>query len=302
MRKIYKQGFTLIEILFVIAILSVLASLGISVLQQRAQQLKVERTALQMQQILQAGMAFKADAADQKWPECGPTPPKSPNFDKYMPTGLSLNPWGYTYFCGKPEGKEVFQVKVQVPGSATNTKIADQIIALLPNAGKDVTTDPTKAYVFTEVSGTGGGGTTTEKIVFKDVGSITICDSSDGSCGADRFTTAGVYTYRGTIPISCPSGMTGHLLFLPQSLAAGVDWYTTARVIRQLQYDEGCPIPAVQSPRCTPTITFTAVEQGKPSPTLPLAATSAHHDTDYEGYTSPGRLTVQYLSYCIKTG
>lgn len=285
MRKTYRQGFTLIEILFVIAILSVIASLGISVLQQRAQQLKVERTALQMQQILQAGMAFKADSSKSEWPVCGD--PDSDFSKKYLPTGLTGNPWGYPYECYKNGDKTTFIVKVKVP----NDKIVDQIKALLPNAGAIAppTTPPT---VFTEVSGT-GGGTTTEKTVFRDVGYLEISNAEFGTVAPN----IGVYTKLTPIVFDtvCPSNMEGHLLFLPKDLVAGDYMNSPAQNgIKQLKYDDGCSTTTAGDVSCSPRITFTANHyhsQGSGSVSLEVAT------NQYLGGVS-GHLYLNYISYC----
>lgn len=287
MPKIHKLGFTLIEILFVIAILSVIASLGISVLQQRAQQAKIERTALQMQQLLQAGMAYKSDSVKQEWPTCDPQ--QTPDFDKYRPTGLMGNPWGYSYTCGKNDPKVTFIVKVKVP----TEKIADQIIALLPNAGKDTTTDPKKAYVFTEVSGAGGAAA--ESIIFKEFfKDITIGDFT----GADtyRFDQKGVFKFPYTVPISCPKGMNGHLLFFPLEMTTGDYFFTGSHAIKTLEYDDGCGESA--SPNCTPIVTFQSRNYTEPVETI--RATSALNSKLMPSYTHVGKLVLRYVSYCVK--
>lgn len=297
MYKTNIKGFTLIEILFVIAILSVLASLGLSVLQQRAQQLKVERTALQMQQILQAGMSYKSDKS--AWP----TSITQTDFVPYLPVNSSSNPWGYAYSCGKAANREVFQVKVQVPGSASNTKIADQIVALLPNAEKDVTTDPTKVYVLTEVSGT-GSGTTDDKMVFKDISPIiTVYDSTD-SAHSPRFNGNGVYTTEKNISITCSPGMKGYLLFLTKQIYPGEDYSTGTRNIRNLEYVYDCEYsPGGTVASCGITVTFQAAESfsGSTSPTIkPATLNRPPAPTKGGGYTGTGYLSFQYMTYCKK--
>lgn len=297
MRKTCKQGFTLIEILFVIAILSVLASLGISVLQQRAQQLKVERTALQMQQILQAGMAFKADAADQKWPDCGGSlsgQPMTANFDKYLPVNVLTNPWGTAQntFCYPMEGGKKFRVLTTVP----SVKIVDQIKALLPNAGiPDSQTIPPGVY--TEVSGTMGGGTTTEKVVFKDVGSKDISHASFSQGTGDD---SGKYISPKDITINCSSGMKGDLLFLTKQIYAGDDAVLGARNIKNLSYASNCDYSddyTVAS--CGVTVTFQADEVDDDSwRSIKYPATSARIRDDGKGSGGVGSLSLQYITYC----
>jgi len=291
------QGFSLVEILFVIAILSVLASLGISLLQQKNQQLKVEKTALQMQQILQAGMAFKADSTEQKWPNCREpsTEKPTPGFEKYLPTGLSGNPWGYTYSCGKNGDKETFIVKVQVP----NDNIATQIAALLPNAFKDTSTVPLS--VSTEVSGT-SGGMSSDKISFRDIGVINIEDST-AATGGKFDPNTGVYTHS-SISVDCPPNMHRHLLFLPYDLQTGDDASErVSRTIKILKYEDGCKD---NTGICTPQVTFYAEAQNPEKKgrydKIPSAATSVFNvdRAEWPSYIYPGHLYLKYISYCTR--
>lgn len=129
-------GFTLIELLFVITIVSVLVSLGVAMMQQHNQQAKVKQTALQMQQLLQAGLAYYVD--NKCWPivsvsGCKVNPP--PDFIQYIPVNSNVNPWGNSYSFSAPFAS-IFQVQVNTP----TTAIAQRIAGMLPNAS--VTTCP----------------------------------------------------------------------------------------------------------------------------------------------------------------
>lgn len=142
-------GFTLIELLFVIAIASVLVSLGLTMVKQRGQQAKVEKTALQMQQLMQAGMAYYVD--NHCWPVSPPgTPtgcstPTPPSFDGYIPINGKINSWGYTY-SWSPQTNGRFEVRVNTPDpstadpTATNNPIARRIAGMLPNAAFGINT------------------------------------------------------------------------------------------------------------------------------------------------------------------
>lgn len=59
-------GFTLIEMLLVLVIVSVLVYASIGYIQQRALQMRMDRTSTQMQQILNAGLSYYV--MNQKWP------------------------------------------------------------------------------------------------------------------------------------------------------------------------------------------------------------------------------------------
>ena len=125
-----QRGFTLIELLFVIAIIAVLAMLGISTYQQTAVNTKVKKTALQMQQVLQASMAYYIDDTHQGWPEDGDS--KNPgDFEPFLPIGASDNPWGSMYSWQASDDKNKFRVTTNVPVSES---VGKRIAALLPNA------------------------------------------------------------------------------------------------------------------------------------------------------------------------
>lgn len=65
-RHIKAQGFTLIEMLLVLVIVSAIVMMGMNYFQQKTIQNKVDKTALEMQQILTAAMTFYA--AKGVWP------------------------------------------------------------------------------------------------------------------------------------------------------------------------------------------------------------------------------------------
>jgi len=135
MKKITKKftfvGFTLIELLFVIAIISVIATAGMSIVKQRAQEAKIDKSVLQIQQLLQAGMAYYVD--NGCWPIKGGTPTgctvsQPSDFTMYMPVSSAVNPWNKLYYWG-PQNK-LFEVSVD----ASSEAIANRIAGMLPNA------------------------------------------------------------------------------------------------------------------------------------------------------------------------
>jgi len=65
-RRAKVTGFTLIEMLLVLIIVSMIIYMGLGYLQQRTVQIRMDRTSLQMQQILNAGMAYYI--ANSTWP------------------------------------------------------------------------------------------------------------------------------------------------------------------------------------------------------------------------------------------
>jgi len=66
MRK-YAKGFTLVELLLVMVIMSVIIMMGTAYMTQRAENLRSDRAALQMQYILNAGLAYYV--ANGAWPD-----------------------------------------------------------------------------------------------------------------------------------------------------------------------------------------------------------------------------------------
>jgi len=139
MRKVNKRfnGFTLIELLFAIALIGVLASFGVSMMQKRTENFKVEKTALQIQYILQAGIVWNI-THNHIWPVC--TPPYHLNdkfYSDYVGQNLIDNPWGSTdyHWCSTdhyalPPQRSKFYVDVQT----VSNDVAKRIAALLPSA------------------------------------------------------------------------------------------------------------------------------------------------------------------------
>jgi prepilin-type N-terminal cleavage/methylation domain-containing protein len=83
-------GFTLIEMMLVIVVVSILIWASVGYIQQRTLQMRMDRTSLQMQQILNAGLAYYV--TNGKWPS-------SLNDLKgtYLPNIVYKNPWNQDY-------------------------------------------------------------------------------------------------------------------------------------------------------------------------------------------------------------
>ncbi len=126
------KGFTLVELLFLVAVIGVIAAMIMNSYQQRANNLKVEKTALQMQQILQAGLNYFKD--NGCWPnKCGSNP--VPSFNAYLPFGIINNSWGNAYsFSADPNNASNFQV---FSGKIPTSQLIDRVVAILPNAKID---------------------------------------------------------------------------------------------------------------------------------------------------------------------
>lgn len=135
------DGYTLIELLLVIAILSILSSLAIATYRDHQIQHRLEKMALEMQNIAEAALNFQADQGH--WPKAHNTFPdcatKSPDktidntFLAYLPNASSESGFG-NYYCWSNIGASgsLFFVALKIPKN--NGLLAKRIAAELPNA------------------------------------------------------------------------------------------------------------------------------------------------------------------------
>lgn len=93
-----QHGFTLIEMMLVMVVIGMLLYAGMNYMQQKFQADRIDRTALQMQQILNAGLAYYVNTAS--WPVASPE--RFTGTDEflqrngYLLPGKINNPWGLT--------------------------------------------------------------------------------------------------------------------------------------------------------------------------------------------------------------
>jgi prepilin-type N-terminal cleavage/methylation domain-containing protein len=164
--RIKSQGFTLVELLLVIAVIAVLLTFGLSTYRERALNLKAEKVAQQMQLILQAGANYYV--RNNCWPNnlppnpspnhrCINNPSSEPFMPDYFPIGPMRhpsNPYNYRLynpFASNPNSNAddatkayqysragiapneegIFQVE---SGVLPTNEFAQRVAALLPNA------------------------------------------------------------------------------------------------------------------------------------------------------------------------
>lgn len=135
------SAFTLIELLFIVVIFGIVLALVTSSYQQRTLNVKIEKTALEMQQITQAALAFYTD--NNRWPN---QQTDQALFSSYLPgnTVNPINPWGKAYIY-QPYGSGSLQI---ISGDLPSMTIAMRLLSLLPNSS--LLPDPNTS--FTEVS------------------------------------------------------------------------------------------------------------------------------------------------------
>jgi prepilin-type N-terminal cleavage/methylation domain-containing protein len=189
------QGFTLLELLLVLTLLTALTVSGLGMYEIKLRNFKVDKTALQMQQWLQAGLSFYLDC--QQWPtdsqvdqniipammgESAYTQEECPALVNqkriYMPKGSDKNgPWTYTYSNGtlfensydiapikNPDGtnSKVFSVSTIIGYQRSLLSSAKMIAGRLPNATTlqitPVLQKPIWVQAYVNAGGSSGGG------------------------------------------------------------------------------------------------------------------------------------------------
>lgn len=158
--QLKQLGFTLIEILLVIAILAVLAGLSISTYQKHASSAKVNVAALEIQGILQSASAYYT--ANNAWPAAniGLTKEIPADFILYLAAnpqnGQLVNPWGYHYYIDGTnldphtgQTKYKFLVETHVPTQV----MAQQLANSLPFAQAGIANDPNIVIAYMPLPG-----------------------------------------------------------------------------------------------------------------------------------------------------
>lgn len=129
-KKLFRNivGVTLIEMLLVMVIVSSIIYMSIGYIQQRTLNVRLDRTAIQMQQILNAALSYYV--ANNAWP---------PNLAALQPSylpgagGVFPSPWNSNY--GVVATSSNYYVYVRLPSAAGNTTtpaIANVLKNLLP--------------------------------------------------------------------------------------------------------------------------------------------------------------------------
>lgn len=211
------KGFTLIEMLLVMVIISILLYASINYVQQRAQQQRIDRTSAQMQQILNAGLSYYI--SNGTWP----TDINTLQQQGYLTSGTLSNGWGEAFVVGQssapPQGTfgtppPMFFVWTAVTqdsaSSGTAAANANAIAGNLPFAYST----SASASGSTPPAGPGGSG-------------YSACEASTKKCyvvamvnipgqnlnNARAMNYAGVYHHGACVPVpQCPVDTTGQTM------------------------------------------------------------------------------------------
>lgn len=157
------KGFTLIEILLVLVIVGIILVAGANYVQQRALQMRMDRTSMQMQQILNAGLSYYV--ANGQWPADLPTLQGT-----YLPpsTVALNNPWGQTYSIASSttspqllyvytsinvvSSKGAYAAANSIAGTLPLAYTSNDSAGTPPSAGSPCTTSDTTCYVVAAVN------------------------------------------------------------------------------------------------------------------------------------------------------
>lgn len=199
------SGFTLIETLLVMVIISMMIYAGINYYQQRTLQMKIDRTSTQMQQILNAGLSYYV--AHNEWPAT-----MADLQGTYLPpaTVTLKNPWGKDYSIASSVSLFYVYTQTESQGSAGAMAAAKVIAGTLP-----------LAYT-TKAAGTppAAGTDCTANAPCSIVAAVNIPGQNLNNARAINF--AGLYKHGGCVPVpKCPVDTNGTTM-TPQIFVAPV--------------------------------------------------------------------------------
>ena len=198
------MGFTLIEMLLVMVVIGTIIFASTQFLQQRAMQMRIDRTSAQMQQILNASLAFYV--ANGRWPTAI-AGQLQPNYLPPTTTAMS-NPFGHPYsiavVTNAPAGAfgvppPIFYVYTRIGDFFSASAISRVIAGTLP-----------LAYTSRDTAGAppAAGQNCTDGGVCLVVASVNIPGQNLNNARAINF--AGVFKHGGCVPVpQCPIDNTG---------------------------------------------------------------------------------------------
>jgi len=213
------SGVTLVEVLLVMVVISSIIYMGVGYMQQKALHARIDRTSVQMQQILNAGLAYYVGQG--AWPTF-PQPWKPDSVSNcllgkggegcaipYLPSAAFIPPWAQSdvYYYASTEQAFFVWMKFRPPVSATSIAAAEMISGMLPggyttnNADGEPEGSPPKGGACS------AGGCSV-------VGTVTIPGQNLNNATSVNF--AGLYHHGACVPVpTCPANMAPRIMVVP---------------------------------------------------------------------------------------
>jgi len=143
-----KQGFSLIEMLLVMVIISVLVVMGLNYTTQKTDELRRDRAAMQYQQILNAALAYYIGTSATTWPSIATLKASG-----YLPNITLNNPWGNVY--ASTTVSNMYYVYSRIPsGNTGRLNQGTILVGRLPFAFMTTNATPNTGQLCTASSGT----------------------------------------------------------------------------------------------------------------------------------------------------
>jgi prepilin-type N-terminal cleavage/methylation domain-containing protein len=254
--KNHDRGFTLIETLLVLVIISIIIYSSIGYMQQRTLQMRMDRTSVQMQQILNAGLSFYV--SNNRWPYG-----LAELQGQYLPpnTVPFKNPWGQNYIVDGSKAEMLHVFTSTQSASSTQAATAGSVIAGMLPLGYATSNAPGAASSPGAPDGTapaptaapGGCGTSTTCYI---VAAVNIPGQNLNNARAINF--AGLYKHGACVPEpQCPVTSSGANM-TPQIFVAPVQVAGT--------FEGGL---STSNPAIYPISGFAAYATKGPDPTTP---------------------------------
>lgn len=245
------KGFTLTETLLVLTIISAVLYMGLTYFQQKALQMRIDRTTTQMQQILNAGLSYYV--ANGRWPvnagvsvNITTTPNNLLQQNGYLPTGVTIrSPWGTNYLIYTDANGRLFSVYTSVTSGSSGLATA---------AARTVSGTLPLSYITTAAPPAAIANCAAASPTCFVVGGVNIPGQNLNNATAVNFT--GVYRHGGCVPVpTCPvdaggTTMTPQIQIAPVSVS-GLNDPSTGAVYPISSFTAYARGPAANPPACT---------------------------------------------------
>lgn len=206
-------GFTLIEMLLVMVIVSTVLFMGLGYIQQRTEALRIDKATLQMQQILNASLAYYVNKGE--WPQAGigsASTAESLMGTNYIPPISPFNsPWGIAYYGMSTPTNFYVVAGIVGTGAAVNAQVLAGRLGLSYTTATAPTTDPVVTAPPTKTTCPEGSATCYV------VASVTIPGQNLNNANAVNY--AGLYRNSACVQVpNCPSGTKPQIFVVPASV------------------------------------------------------------------------------------